>query len=47
MSERDFWIIVRRALLAIAKAIEVRYNLGSREKSSLESIPASQIARPA
>jgi len=27
MDDRDFWLMVRRALLMICKAIEKRYNL--------------------
>jgi len=27
MDDRDFWILFRRALLMICKAIEKRYNL--------------------
>ena len=30
MGEREFWLLVRRALLMFVKAIEVRYNI--REK---------------
>jgi len=28
MDEREFWLLFRRALLMICKAIEKRYNLG-------------------
>lgn len=27
MTEREFWLLIRRALLMIAKAIEKRYNI--------------------
>jgi hypothetical protein len=29
--DRQFWIAIRRALLAIVKAIEKRYNVGKRD----------------
>jgi hypothetical protein len=34
MSDRDFWIVIRRALLLMVDAIERRYGLGKHSKVS-------------
>jgi hypothetical protein len=34
MNDREFWAMVRRALLMFVSAIEQRYGLGSKERST-------------
>ena len=35
MNDKDFWIAIRSALLAMVKAIEVKYKLGVFSKTEL------------
>lgn len=37
MSEREFWVAVRSALLLIVDAIERRYSLGKRAQKPVDS----------
>jgi hypothetical protein len=38
MSEREFWIIARRALLLIVSAIEQRYKLGKYSDGKIQEV---------
>lgn len=35
MSDRDFWLMIRRALLMFVRAIELRYNIGKEDKAEM------------
>jgi len=45
MTEREFWILVRRALLMVVRAIEVRFQLPGFDLTQLVESERVSIAR--
>lgn len=43
MSERDFWIAIRQALLTMVAAIERRYHLGKYSQEIDYDLPCSPV----
>ena len=38
MSDREFWIVIRRALLLVVDVIERRYNIGKHEQKGQSDV---------